>query len=201
VIVVSAERRDQDLQKIPESVSSFSGSDLLDQGITDFNTLQYNVPSLFSGGGLTRITLRGVGSEIVGPGVDPGFAVHVNNVFSSRETTGLLDYFDIERVDVLRGPQGTLWGRNSTGGALNILTNKPVHNFDTNGDLEMAWFEGGARSVRARGMLNTPLVEDKLALRVAGLMHFNDGIMLLRSPELHQRVSDAGNGTLRACLR
>ena len=116
VITVSAERRDRDVQEVPESVSSFSGGELLVQGLINFNTLQYNVPGLFSGGGLTKITLRGVGGEIVGPGVDPGFSVHVNNVFSSRETTGLVDYFDVDRVDVLRGPQGTLWGRNSTAG-------------------------------------------------------------------------------------
>ena len=201
VITVSAERRDRDLQKVPESVSSFSGTNILDQGLINFNSLQYNVPSLFSGGGLTKITLRGVGSEIVGPGIDPGFAVHVNNVFSARETTGLIDYYDIERVDVLRGPQGTLWGRNSTGGALNIITNKPVFEFGANADLEYGWFDGGANGMRIRGTLNMPLVDDTLALRVALLTSFNDGVMLMRSETNHQRVTASGVSMLRASLR
>jgi outer membrane receptor protein involved in Fe transport len=104
VIFVEAQRRSEDRQKVPESISSFSGLDLAEQGLENFNDLQYSVPNLFSGGGLaTQITLRGVGSEIVGPGIDPGFAVHVNNVFSARESTGRLDFYDIERIDVLRG--------------------------------------------------------------------------------------------------
>ena len=80
-MMVEARRRSESLQKIGESVTSFSGTDLFERGLVNFNDLQYNVPSLFSGGGLTKITLRGVGSEIVGPGTDPGFAVHVNGVF------------------------------------------------------------------------------------------------------------------------
>jgi iron complex outermembrane receptor protein len=200
-IEITGKQGAQDLQSVAESISSFSDADLLDRGLRNFNDLQYNVPSLFSGGGLTKITLRGVGSEIVGPGIDPGFAVHVNNVFSARETTGLLDYFDIERVDVLRGPQGTLWGRNSTGGAVNIITMKPIQEFDANGDVEYGYFESGANAVRARAMLNVPLTDDTLALRVAGLTHWNDGILSMQSQASDQRVSDASVGTIRASLR
>jgi outer membrane receptor protein involved in Fe transport len=156
VLFVTGKQGSRDLQDLPEAISSFSSADLLAQGITDFNTLQFSVPSLFSGGGLTKITLRGVGSEVVGPGIDPGFSVHINNVFSSRETTGLTDYFDIERVDILRGPQGTLWGRNSTGGAMNVITNKPLYGFDANLDIEYGAFDGNAHGVRARGMVNAP---------------------------------------------
>jgi iron complex outermembrane receptor protein len=201
VMVTTAKRRSQVLQKVPDAVTSFSSTELLDQGLTDFNDLQYNVPSLFSGLGLTKITLRGVGSEIVGPGIDPGFVVHVNNVYSSRETTGLIDFFDVERVDVLRGPQGTLWGRNSTGGAINIITKRPVFEFDANADIEYGNFQADANGVRIRGMVNLPLVEDQLAFRAAFLTNFNDGLMLMENGASSQRVTDAAMGTIRASLR
>ncbi|MEO1934041.1 MAG: TonB-dependent receptor [Myxococcales bacterium] len=200
-MMVEARRRSEDIQKIGESVSSFSANDILDQGLTNFNDLQYNVPNLFSGGGLTKITLRGVGSEVVGPGVDPGFAVHVNGVFSARETTGLINYFDIERVDVLRGPQGTLWGRNSTGGALNIVTKKAEYSFDANGDIEYNFFDGGNDGALIRAMMNMPLVDDTLALRVALLTTMNDGQLENQTETSSQRVNDAAATTLRASLR
>jgi len=201
-MTVEARRRSEDLQKIGESVSSFSAMDILDKGLTNFNDLQYNVPSLFSGDGLTKITLRGVGSEVVGPGIDPGFAVHVNGVFSARETTGLINYFDIERVDVLRGPQGTLWGRNSTGGAINIVTTRAKQEFDASADAEYGWFDSGANGILLRGMLNMPVVEDKLALRVAILTAFdNQGQMEISSEENNQHLTEAASATLRASLR
>lgn len=201
VILVSAQRRDEDLMKVGEAVSSFSAQDILEQGLVNFNDLQFNVPNLFSGDGLAKITLRGVGSEIVGPGVDPGFAVHVNSVFSARESTGRLDFFDIERVDVLRGPQGTLWGRNSTGGAVNIITARPMHEFDASADLEYETFRTSTEGLRARGMLNMPLVQDKVAARFAFLTHFNDGLTLLRGETNDQHVNDAGVVSLRGSLR
>jgi iron complex outermembrane receptor protein len=113
----------------------------------------------------------------------------------------LLDYVDIERVDVLRGPQGTLWGRNSTGGALNIITNKAIHEFDANADLQYGFFQGGSEEVRVRGMLNMPLIEDKLALRTSFLFNYNDGLLHQRSQFNDQRVNDAGNAFVRASLR
>lgn len=200
-MIVEARRRSENLQKIGESVSSFSDTDIIDAGLTNFNDLQYNVPSLFSGGGLTKITLRGVGSEVVGPGIDPGFAVHVNGVFSAREGTGLINFFDIERIDVLRGPQGTLWGRNSTGGAVNIVTKKAEFEFGAEATAQYEWFKSGADGFLITGVLNMPLVEDKLALRVALLTTMDDGQMEIDSVDNNQRVSDASASALRASLR
>lgn len=202
VILVQAQRRSEDLQTVPESVSSFSANDLLEQGLEDFTDLQFSVPNLYAGtGGTTQITSRGVGSEIVGPGVDPGFAVHVNNVFSSREATGLSDFFDIERVDVLRGPQGTLWGRNSTGGAVNIITKRPQHDFDTFADVEYGSSRKGGEATRFIGMLNMPLVQDELALRVAFLAYFNNGATKSVVDTNDQRLNDAAAVSLRTSLR
>ena len=200
-MMVEARRRSENIQKIGESVSSFSGTDIIDSGLTNFNDLQYQVPSLFSGSGLTRITLRGVGSEIVGPGVDPGFSVHVNGVFSAREGTGLINFFDIERVDVLRGPQGTLWGRNSTGGAINIVTKKADFEFDAEATAEYEWFRSDADGFLITGVINMPIVEDELALRVALLTTLNDGQFENQTGNHSQRVQDAAATALRASLR
>jgi len=196
-ITVSAERREQDLQKVPAAISAFSGEDIDKRGLTNFNTLQYSVPSLFSGRGLTKITLRGVGSEIVGPGVDPGFAVHVNGVYSARETTGLLDFFDIERVDVLRGPQGMLWGRNSTGGAINIVTARPRPGLDGYADVEYGSFD----DTLVRSAVNVPLVEGRLFSRLAMLGRWSDGYTEIDGPGNRQNLNDVDTITLRGSLR
>jgi len=196
-IRVTAARREQNLQEVPAAISAFSGQEIVERGITDFNQLQYSVPSLFSGGGLTKITLRGVGSEIVGPGVDPGFAVHVNGVFSARETTGLINYFDVERVDVLRGPQGMLWGRNSTGGAINLITARPQPEFGFDGDFEYGRFN----DVFVRAMVNTPLVEDRLLFRFAFMNEWHDGYTEIKGPDNRQDINDNGVGSFRASLR
>ncbi len=202
VMVVEAQRRSEDLQAVAESVSSFSANDLQDQGIADFTDLQFSVPNLFAGsGGVTQITSRGVGSEIVGPGIDPGFAVHVNGVFSARDATGLLDFFDIERVDVLRGPQGTLWGRNSTGGAVNIITKRPIHDADFSVEAEHEFFEEGGEGSRLMGMVNMPLVQDEVALRFAFLTYLSDGTTKNVVDTNDQRLNDAAAISLRASLR
>lgn len=196
-IIVSGERRSENLQEVPASISAFSAEELANRGINSFDNLQYAVPSLFSGGGLTRITLRGVGSEIVGPGVDPGFAVHFNGVYSARETTGLFAYFDIQQVEILRGPQGMLWGRNSTGGAVNVTTARPEPEFGAELDLEVGRFD----QALLRGYVNIPLVEDKLSSRIAFLRQTRDGTMEIDGPDNHQRLNDVDTTSLRASLR
>ena len=197
-IIVSGERRRENLQKGPAAISAFSADELANRGITSFNALQYAVPSLFSGdGGLTRITLRGVGSEIVGPGVDPGFAVYFNGVYSARETTGLFSYFDIQQVEVLRGPQGMLGGRSSTGGSVNVTTARPGPDFSGELDLEYGRFD----HTLLRGYVNVPLVDDKLSSRIAFLRQSQDGSMEINGPGNHQRLNDIDTTSVRASLR
>ncbi|MBW2698007.1 MAG: TonB-dependent receptor [Deltaproteobacteria bacterium] len=195
-IVVTADRRESNIQDVAASVSAFNEQDLLAQGLLNVNDVQFNVPSFFSGSGLTRVTARGIGSEIVGPGVDPGFAVHVNGVFSSREATGLLDFLDIERVEILRGPQGTRYGRNSTGGAINVITMLGQNDFDVYGDIQYANY----RDLLARVVLNTPIIEEKLLFRIAALTRFSEGYMQIKSPRVDQHLNDSGSVGLRATL-
>ena len=201
LLFVESGRRLVDLQNASEAITAFSSDDLRDKGLANFDDLQYSVPNLFTGGGLSKTTLRGVGSEIVGPGTDPGFVVHVNGVYTARAATGSSDYFDIERISVFRGPQGTLWGRNSTGGAINIVTARPTYEFATEADVEYESFTEGAHAVRTRGMLNIPIVEDKFAARIAFLHYSNDGLTLNESGSGDQRVNDAEDFSLRLSLR
>lgn len=163
VIIVTAERREQAVQDIGVSISAFSAEDLENQNIQDIYDLQLKVPGLVATGGLPQITLRGVGNDIVGPGVDPGFALHTNGIYATQLATALLDFYDVERVEVLPGPQGTLGGRNTTGGGIYIHTKRPVEGWEAKGDLEI----GSFGKARTRVILNAPLGET-LSARLVG---------------------------------
>jgi iron complex outermembrane receptor protein len=182
-VVVTAQKRSEDVQKVPISMKALTGNQLDERGVDGFSSLQTQVPSLTFGGQVTggenAITLRGVGSENVTGGGDPGVAYHADGVYLGR-TVGIDEtFFDVERVEVLRGPQGTLYGRNSTGGAINVITRKP----------ELGAYSGAANltfgdygRVTARAMVNLPM-GDNVALRVAGVVNQRDGYQeILSSP-------------------
>ncbi len=154
-IIVTAERREQAVQDLGVSISAFSAEDLEGQNIQDIHDLQLRVPALVATGGLPQITLRGIGNDIVGPGVDPGFALHTNGIYATQLATALLDFYDLERVEVLPGPQGTLGGRNTTGGGIYIHTKRPVEGYEAKADIETASYG----KVRTRVTLNAPLGE------------------------------------------
>ncbi len=162
-IIVTAERREQAAQDLGVSISAFSAEDLENQNIQDIHDLQLKVPALVATGGLPQITLRGVGNDIVGPGVDPGFALHTNGIYATQLATALLDFYDVERIEVLPGPQGTLGGRNTTGGGIYIHTKRPTEYYEAKGEFETASYG----KARARVILNAPLGET-LGLRVVG---------------------------------
>ena len=121
-IVVTAERRSTSIQDVAATINAFSLEDLTKQNIQDIYDLQLEVPSLVATGGLPAITLRGIGqdTEVLGPGIDPGFQLHINDIYVSQVALALLDFHDLERIEVLPGPQGTTSGRNSTGGSINF---------------------------------------------------------------------------------
>jgi iron complex outermembrane receptor protein len=172
-VVVTAQRRSESVQDIPVAITAIGASMLAERGISDIESLAASVPGLhFSqSGSNTRITVRGIGSEQTTVTGDPGVALHVDGVYQSRASAGSTLFYDLARVEVLRGPQGTLYGRNATGGSINLISQRPED--DLNGDIEFQIGDYSQR--RMRGVINAPLIEDKLLLRVSGQRETRDG--------------------------
>lgn len=175
-VIVTAEKRATSIQDTPIAVSAFSQDDLDAQLINDQMNLQFNVPSLtMTKGNFTSadVRIRGVGSGAIGSAGDAGVGVHMNGAYlwSSRMFEG--QYFDSERVEVLRGPQGTLYGRNTTGGAINVITNKADPSA-MSGNIELT--AGNYNATQMRGYINMPIT-DNLAVRFAGMQLQRDGFV------------------------
>ncbi len=173
-IIVTAQRQSQGLQKVPIAVSAFTAETLTQQQIVNPLALQQTLPSVtftktnFSGG---SFTIRGIGDLCVGVTCDQATAAHVNDM--PLQDTRMFDaeFFDMERIEVLRGPQGTLFGRNATSGVVNFITARPgFAAIGAAGEVEYGNFD----SKRVRGMLNLPL-SDTIAVRVAGTYLNRDG--------------------------
>ena len=173
-IIVTAQRTSQSLQDVPIAVSAFTAEALERQQINNASDLQLSLPNItYTKGNFTgsSFTIRGIGDLCVGGTCDSATAIHTNDLplFGTRlfET----EYFDLERVEVLRGPQGTLFGRNATSGVINFITAKP----DLTGIHAAA--EGGYgkyNEYKAKGMINVPLT-DTLGVRVAAFYLKRDG--------------------------
>ncbi|MGE3468111.1 MAG: TonB-dependent receptor, partial [Pyrinomonadaceae bacterium] len=126
-IVVTAQKREQNLQDVPISITSFSGETLTKAGVVDIRGIQ-NIDSsltIVTGGSTTVPFIRGVGNPNTGPGNESSVTMYIDNIYYSRVTEAFLDISNIERIEILKGPQGTLFGRNSTGGLINIITRDP----------------------------------------------------------------------------
>jgi iron complex outermembrane receptor protein len=173
-IVVTAQKRAEDLQKIPAAISAETGNVLVEQGITDVRGLGQLFPAIELGQDYiyTQIDIRGVGANNDAPALDPAIAFNIDGVYQSRDYGTYGAFYDIDRVEVLRGPQGTLYGRNATGGSINLVTNKPVDTFKAAADLDL----GNYDSKRAFGMLNVP-INDELAVRGAVQYSSHDGYL------------------------
>lgn len=128
-IVVTANRREENLQTVPLSITAFSGAELQAQGITDLKGITERTPGFTMGEfnpGQTQLYVRGIGSNEDGAGGDQSVVVFLDEVYIGRSAGQDVDLFDLERVEVLRGPQGTLFGRNVVGGAISITSSKPT---------------------------------------------------------------------------
>ncbi len=176
-IVVTAQRQSQTLQEVPIAVSAFSAASLEKQQIDNALDLQLTLPNVtFSKGNFTgsSFTIRGVGDLCVGISCDAATAIHLNGSPLLATRIFETEYFDLERVEVLRGPQGTLFGRSASSGVVNFISAKPrTDKFMASGEVEY----GNYDSIRVKGMLNLPLTET-LAVRVAGFYLNRDGYTL-----------------------
>lgn len=133
-VVVTAQKRAESLQDTPISISAFNSDQLTNLGVTDLGDIQFSVPSLamrqFPNSKSTlRVFIRGVGNNDAQLSQDPGVGVYVDGVYMARSTGLAMELAELERIEILRGPQGSLYGRNTTGGAVNVITRKPSGEF------------------------------------------------------------------------
>jgi iron complex outermembrane receptor protein len=200
-IVVSARRRDERLIDVPVAVTAFSQADLQKYQAVDLSGLQAAAPNLnlVQGRGSAasaNIFIRGLGQPDALQTFDPAVGVYVDGVYLSRIQGALLNLFDVERIEVLRGPQGTLYGKNTTGGAISIVSRKP--------DMAVVKAAGSAlygsyNQVVLNGYVSAPLVGDRLALSLAGQWDKRDG--LVTDPRTGREYNDRDSLTLRGIVR
>jgi len=171
VIVVTAQRREQSLLEVPLAISALSGDQLVSQGIREVSSLQYTTPGLVpnNGAGYVQVFIRGVGNTIF-VGADPSVASFIDDV--PRIYGSLVNSFvNVERVEVLKGAQGGLYGRNATGGVINVITKQPRDDaFAAEGRL----LYGSHNTLQASAFVNVPLAEG-LAMTLSGQRNSHDG--------------------------
>jgi iron complex outermembrane recepter protein len=201
-IMVTARRRAEDAQRIPGSLSVVGG-DLLDRSYT-VNTQQLSllVPTLnYSSANPrnTAFTIRGLGSSVVAvsqanDGLEPGVGFYVDQVYHARPASAAFDFSDIAQVEILRGPQGTLFGKNSTAGAINITTRAPTFTPEAEQELSV----GSFNFVQAKAAASGPLVGDVLAGRISAVVTRRDGVIQnVRTGQDHNQI---GNQAVRGQL-
>ena len=176
-IVVTATKRERSLQDIPVSVSAFSAEALDLAGVTNIQSLQTSVPGFFVGtaqssGQNTSLRLRNVGTTGNNLGFEGAVGIFIDGIYRSRAGAALGDFPDVERVEILRGPQGTLFGKNTTAGAISIITKKPKMD-EWEASVEARF--GNYNSQLVKGMVNFPIVDGKLSGRVAADYSRRDG--------------------------
>ena len=171
-IVVTAQKRKENIQKVPIAISSLSSGLLKESGATTTADLAALVPGLQveSSGPFAMASIRGIGVFQINAFGDPVVAYNVDGVVQDRSVAGTGSFYDVDRVEVLKGPQGTLYGRNATAGAINVVTNRPTSEFGGNLDLTV----GNYSAVAAEGALNLP-VSDIFLTRFAFQTNNHDG--------------------------
>ena len=167
-VIVTANRRAENLQNVPVSVTAVSGANLVNSGVTNIQDLTAVVPGLVvQNGGFATNHLRGVGSSTVGPGLENAIALYVDGVYYASAATNLVDFVDVSQVEVLKGPQGTLFGRNATGGLIQVTTKTPTHDLHMDADLSYGNYETGKGDLYITGGLTSNLAAD-LAIQASG---------------------------------
>lgn len=172
-ITVTAQKREQALQDVAGSITAFDAATIGERGLNDVESLAQSVPGVLytepTGSG--QLTIRGVGL-LVNTGVAEGnVAVHVDGVFQARASTTTLSLLDLERIEVLRGPQGTLYGRNATGGSVNYHFAKPTETFE--GQVTLG--AGAYSAFEARGFVSGPVADGSVLGRIAIGYREDDG--------------------------
>jgi len=166
-LTITARRRSETVQSVPLAVSVVGGDRLDGTGSFNVGRLQQLTPTLqfySSNPRNTSVNIRGLGVPfgLTSDGFEQGVGIYVDDVYNSRVATATFDFLDVDRIEVLRGPQGTLYGKNTTAGAINITTRQPTFNFEANAEVSF----GNLEYTQAKAAVSGPL-SDKVAVRVA----------------------------------
>jgi len=196
-LVVTAQKRAESLQDVPIAVSAFESDFLQDIGFEDIFDLENYTPGLYfnqsQSATQTTIILRGIGTSGNNAGFEPSVGIFIDGVYRSRTGAGIFDMPDLERVEVLRGPQSTLFGRNTIAGTINIITKKPEYEFG--GSAEVSY--GNYDYINTRATVTGPL-GDKAALRVTGIFTDRDGY--IHNVHLDTKLNDRNRWGLKGQL-
>jgi len=199
-ITVTATRREASIQDVPIAVSAFNPETLDRQGVFDVTNLEsvtpsFNINSSDTATGGTTLRIRGVGTTGNNIGLESSVAVFLDGVYLSRPGVALGELVDLEQIELLRGPQGTLFGRNTSAGALNITTRKPnLSGFDAFANATYGNFNFG----NIQAGFSAPIVEDVLGVRVSGAYSRRDGFLSSLSGPSSNDSNDRDRWTLRA---
>ncbi len=196
-VIVTAQRREQRLQDVPIAVQVVSADAIEKVAAEDIAQMSRFVPGLIvSDDSPTQphYQLRGIGASDFGVGTDPAVGVYVDGVYAARSGASLLAFNDIERIEVLRGPQGTLLGRSSAAGAISIVTKKPTDELEGSLDVRL----GNENKRRVEGMFNAPLASG-IALRINAVTNEADGY--LTDAATGRKLNPEKNWATRAALR
>ncbi|MDG1151901.1 MAG: TonB-dependent receptor [Hyphomicrobiales bacterium] len=174
-IIVTARKRDESIQDVPEAVTAIAAQ-LRESSVRRIDDIQNFAPNLIIGrspgiGSGAGITIRGISTLDVDKSLEPPVGVVMDGMFLGTASGVLLENFDIERIEVLRGPQGTLFGKNTTGGVLNIIRT-PV-TMEYGADISMTIGDFGRQDFKA--VINVPIIEDKMGLKIFGASIQSDG--------------------------
>lgn len=197
-VVVTAQRRKERLQDVPIAISALGADTLAERGVDDVSALRGSVPGLsisnFGGVNVSNlVAIRGVSGQPLPIGAGQATAMYIDGVYLSRPDAGFFALDDVERLEVLRGPQGTLYGRNATAGAINIITREPGQ--QRRGGFDLSY--GNFASVRAKGSLNGGLT-DRLSAGISASYDRRDGYFV--NTVTNSRIGDRSSYTVRGKL-
>ena len=172
-ITVTAQKREQSLQDVAGSVAAFDAVTIEERGLSTIESLVQATPGLVyqESSGSSQLTVRGVGL-LVNTGVaEPAVGTHIDGVFQPRASVSAIQFLDLERIEVLRGPQGTLYGRNTTGGTVNFVLAKPAEEFEGFGAVGL----GSYNEISAKAYFTGPIAGDKMLGRLSAVYSERDG--------------------------
>ncbi len=195
-VVVTAQKRRENLQKTPVAVTALTATQIEASGITGGQQLQREVPSLTFGNnnGYNYISLRGIGSDTITTAAETSVGTYIDGVYINGLLTESIPNADLERIEVLRGPQGTLYGRNTTGGVINYITKAP--SFTPGANLAASYGNYDSRSFDAGA--TGPLIGDLAAFRVSGHYDDNDGYRF--NLDTHERGDSSQTTSMRGTV-